>query len=58
MTLIFSANQALLTPKAGANYVSPFIGRLDDIGSEGLNLVSEIVQIFASDHLSTRSIGG
>ena len=48
VTLIFSANQALLAAKAGATYVSPFIGRLDDIGSEGLNLVSEIVQIFAS----------
>lgn len=47
VTLIFSANQALLAAKAGATYVSPFIGRLDDIGSEGLNLVSEIVQIFA-----------
>lgn len=46
VTLIFSANQALLAAKAGATYVSPFIGRLDDIGSEGLNLVSEIIQIF------------
>ena len=48
------ANQALLAAKAGATYVSPFIGRLDDIGSEGLNLVSEIVQIFASYDISTQ----
>ncbi len=54
VTLIFSANQALLAAKAGATYVSPFIGRLDDIGSEGLNLVSEIVQIFASYDISTQ----
>ena len=55
VTLIFSANQALLAAKAGATYVSPFIGRLDDIGAEGLNLVSEIVQIFASyDDISTQ----
>jgi transaldolase len=54
VTLIFSANQALLAAKAGATYVSPFIGRLDDIGSEGLNLISEIVQIFASYDISTQ----
>lgn len=54
VTLIFSANQALLAAKAGATYVSPFIGRLDDIGSEGLNLVSEIVQIFANYAISTQ----
>jgi transaldolase len=54
VTLIFSANQALLASKAGATYVSPFIGRLDDIGAEGLNLVSEIVQIFASYDISTQ----
>ncbi len=54
VTLIFSANQALLAAKAGATYVSPFIGRLDDIGSEGLNLVSEIVQIFAGYDISTQ----
>ena len=54
VTLIFSANQALLAAKAGATYISPFIGRLDDIGAEGLNLVSEIVQIFASYDISTQ----
>jgi len=45
-TLIFSAGQALLAAKAGATYVSPFLGRLDDIGSEGLNLVEDIRTIF------------
>jgi transaldolase len=54
VTLIFSANQALLAAKAGATYVSPFIGRLDDVGSEGLNLVSEIVYIFANYAISTQ----
>ena len=42
MTLVFSAGQALLAAKAGATYVSPFIGRLDDISTDGLNLISEI----------------
>jgi len=45
-TLIFSAGQALLAAKAGANYVSPFIGRLDDISTDGLNLIAEIRLIF------------
>jgi transaldolase len=54
VTLIFSANQALLAAKAGATYVSPFIGRLDDIGSEGLNLISEIIQIFVGYEYSTQ----
>lgn len=45
-TLIFSAGQALLAAKAGASYVSPFIGRLDDIGSDGMGLISDIVTIF------------
>ena len=45
-TLIFSANQALLAAKAGAKYVSPFIGRLDDIGQDGMQVIREIVQIF------------
>lgn len=48
VTLIFSANQALLAAKAGASYVSPFIGRLDDIGEIGMDLVSDIVEIFAN----------
>ena len=45
-TLIFSAGQALLAAKAGATYVSPFIGRLDDISTDGLNLIQEIRLIF------------
>lgn len=45
-TLVFSAGQALLAAKAGATYVSPFIGRLDDISADGLNLVAEIRLIF------------
>src|SRR5690554_2173518 len=45
-TLIFSAGQALLAAKAGATYVSPFIGRLDDISTDGLNLIAEIRHIF------------
>ncbi|HNP18571.1 MAG TPA: fructose-6-phosphate aldolase [Fulvivirga sp.] len=45
-TLIFSAGQALLAAKAGASYVSPFIGRLDDIAHDGLSLIEQIVQIF------------
>lgn len=46
VTLVFTPNQALLAAKAGARFVSPFIGRLDDIGEDGLMLVSEMVQIF------------
>ena len=52
-TLIFSAGQALLAAKAGANYVSPFIGRLDDISSDGLSLISEIRQIFDNYNFKT-----
>jgi transaldolase len=54
VTLIFSANQALLASKAGATYVSPFIGRLDDIGHDGLTLISDILQIFARYDISTQ----
>ena len=46
MTLVFSAGQALLAAKAGATYVSPFVGRLDDISTDGLHLISEIRQIY------------
>lgn len=46
VTLIFSANQALLAARAGASYVSPFIGRLDDLGSDGMILIEDIVNIF------------
>lgn len=45
-TLVFSAGQALLAAKAGASYVSPFIGRLDDISFDGLQLIEQIVQIY------------
>ncbi len=45
-TLVFSAGQAILAAKAGASYVSPFIGRLDDIGFDGLELIEQIVQIY------------
>jgi transaldolase len=48
MTLVFSPTQALLAAKAGARYVSPFVGRLDDIATPGMELVSDIIQIF--DH--------
>jgi transaldolase len=46
VTLCFSANQALLAAKAGASFISPFVGRLDDIGIEGMDLISEIRQIY------------
>lgn len=46
VTLIFSAAQALLAARAGATYVSPFVGRLDDIGQEGIELIQDIVEIF------------
>ena len=47
-TLVFSAGQALLAAKAGATYVSPFVGRLDDIGADGLGLIAQIIEIFAN----------
>jgi transaldolase len=50
-TLIFSANQALLAARAGATYVSPFVGRLDDAGQDGMEVVREMVQIFETYHL-------
>ena len=56
MTLIFSSNQALLAAKAGARYVSPFIGRLDDIGHVGMDLVREIVTIFKNYDIKTEVI--
>jgi transaldolase len=56
VTLIFSANQALLAARAGATYVSPFLGRLDDIGHDGLELVSQIAEIFAIHDLETEII--
>ncbi|HEX7486397.1 MAG TPA: fructose-6-phosphate aldolase [Vicinamibacterales bacterium] len=56
MTLIFSPTQALLSAKVGAAYVSPFIGRLDDIATEGMNLVEEIVDIFQNYAFTTEVI--
>ncbi len=47
VTLIFNANQALLAARAGATYVSPFLGRLDDIGEKGINLVETIAEMFS-----------
>ena len=56
VTLIFSANQALLAARAGATYVSPFLGRLDDIGHNGLDLISTIAEIFAIHDIKTEII--
>jgi len=56
VTLIFSANQALLASLAGATYVSPFIGRLDDIGNEGMKIVEDIVEIFSIHDIKTEVI--
>lgn len=54
VTLVFSANQALLAAKAGATYVSPFIGRLDDVGHNGMSVVKSIVSIFRNYRLTTQ----
>jgi transaldolase len=48
VTLCFSANQAILAARAGATYISPFVGRLDDIGQDGMQLIDEIVQIYSN----------
>jgi transaldolase len=56
MTLIFSAGQALLAAKAGARFVSPFIGRLDDVSEDGMALIEEIVEIFENYHYETEVI--
>ncbi|MBR1508811.1 MAG: fructose-6-phosphate aldolase [Eubacterium sp.] len=56
VTLIFSANQALLAARAGATYVSPFLGRLDDISSPGIELIEHIVQIFSNYDIDTEII--
>ncbi|MEX2520804.1 MAG: fructose-6-phosphate aldolase [Paracoccaceae bacterium] len=53
VTLCFSANQALLAAKAGATFISPFIGRLDDISLDGMELIQEIRQIYDNFHFST-----
>ena len=56
VTLVFSANQALLAAKAGATFVSPFIGRLDDIGQEGMQIVEEIMDIYTNYDFKTEVI--
>ncbi|KKB36503.1 fructose-6-phosphate aldolase [Bacillus thermotolerans] len=56
VTLIFSANQALLAARAGASYVSPFIGRLDDLGHNGAELIEDIASIFAIHGIETEII--
>lgn len=56
VTLIFSANQALMAARAGASYVSPFVGRLDDIGQDGIELVKTIADIFAIHDIETEII--
>jgi transaldolase len=56
VTLVFSALQALMAAKAGATYVSPFVGRLDDLAEDGMKLVDEIAQIFANYDFDTEII--
>ena len=56
VTLIFTANQALLAARAGATYVSPFLGRLDDISTAGIDLIQDIADIFAVTDLDTQII--
>lgn len=56
LTLVFSANQALLAARAGAAYVSPFVGRLNDLGEEGKTLIAEIRRIFDRFHIDTKII--
>ena len=53
MTLCFTPAQALLAAKAGANYISPFVGRLDDIATSGMGLIQQIVQIYENYDYST-----
>ncbi len=55
-TLVFSANQALLAAKAGASYVSPFVGRIDDVGGDGIDLVAEIIEIYDNYDFETEII--
>lgn len=56
VTLVFTANQALLAARAGATYVSPFLGRLDDISQVGVDLIKQIVQIFDMAEIDTQII--
>jgi len=56
VTLVFTANQALLAAKAGATYVSPFVGRLDDLGEDGMKVIEEIMQVFKNYNYKTKVI--
>ncbi|MGN7469231.1 fructose-6-phosphate aldolase [Brevibacillus sp. SAFN-007a] len=56
VTLVFSANQALLAARAGASFVSPFLGRLDDIGQDGMQLIEDIAEIFSVHGIDTEII--
>ncbi len=56
VTLIFSANQALLAARAGATFVSPFVGRLDDLGQDGMELVAQIAELFEMHDIETEII--
>ncbi len=56
VTLVFSANQALLAAKAGATFVSPFIGRIDDIGNDGINALADILEVFRNYDVKTEVI--
>ena len=56
VTLVFSANQALIAAKAGATFVSPFVGRLDDIGNDGMTVLSDILEIFRIYDIKTEVI--
>jgi transaldolase len=55
-TLVFSANQALLAAKAGASFVSPFVGRLDDKGEQGMDVVRDILQVYSNYNFDTKVI--
>lgn len=56
MTLVFSTNQALLAARAGAAFVSPFVGRLDDISHDGMGLIEEIAAVYKNYHITTQII--
>ena len=56
VTLVFSANQALLAARAGATYVSPFVGRMDDIGNNGMDIIEDIITVFDIHGIDTEVI--
>lgn len=56
VTLVFSANQALLAARAGASFVSPFVGRMDDIGNDGMNIIEDIITVFEFHNIKTEII--